>query len=131
MKMTALTPNLMVKDVNKTVAFYKDVLGFEVVMTVPETGKLDWAWMKRDEVNVMFQSRADMSQAIPALRNAPVGATMTLYVMMEGVADLFKQLKDHEKIRVVEPLHDMFYGTKEFTIRDENDYLLTFAERVS
>lgn len=35
--MKKLTPNLMVKDVKKTVDFYKNNFGFELVMAVPET----------------------------------------------------------------------------------------------
>jgi catechol 2,3-dioxygenase-like lactoylglutathione lyase family enzyme len=43
-----LTPNLMVEHVNDTVAFYKDVLGFTLLASVPEEGEFNWAMMKRD-----------------------------------------------------------------------------------
>ena len=33
-----MVPNLMVEDVNRTVAFYGDTLGFELLTTVPEGG---------------------------------------------------------------------------------------------
>ena len=39
--LNSLTPNLMVNDVEETVEYYTDVLGFTLLMTVPETGKLD------------------------------------------------------------------------------------------
>jgi catechol 2,3-dioxygenase-like lactoylglutathione lyase family enzyme len=46
-----LTPNLMVEDVNRTVAFYQEVLGFELLTSVPEEGQLDLcgvrSWMKQ------------------------------------------------------------------------------------
>ena len=45
-----MTPNLMVEDVNSTLAFYKDVLNFELLATVPETGQFNWAMMRRDNV---------------------------------------------------------------------------------
>ena len=35
MEIKKLTPNLMIEDVNKTIDFYKDILGFEFVHGVP------------------------------------------------------------------------------------------------
>ena len=37
-----LTPNLMVEDVNETVTFYQDVLGFALLASVPEEGQFNW-----------------------------------------------------------------------------------------
>ena len=45
----------MVDDVNKTVAFYADALGFTKVMSVPEEGELRWALMENGSVQIMFQ----------------------------------------------------------------------------
>jgi hypothetical protein len=50
MKLNRLTPNMMVEDVNRTIDFYRDVLGFELVMSVPEHGLYQWALMKREDV---------------------------------------------------------------------------------
>ena len=36
MTLTDVTPNLIVADVDRSTAFYRDVLGFSVVSTVPE-----------------------------------------------------------------------------------------------
>ena len=40
MNLTDVTPNLIVSDIDRSTAFYRDVLGFSVVTTVPETGAL-------------------------------------------------------------------------------------------
>ena len=45
-----LTPNIMVEHVNNTVDFYRDVLGFALLTSVPEQGTFDWAMMKHDAV---------------------------------------------------------------------------------
>ena len=42
--MESLSPNIFVKDINATIAFYK-ILGFELTMTVPETGDYVWVMM--------------------------------------------------------------------------------------
>ena len=49
-----LTPNLMVEDVNETVTFYQDVLGFALLASVPEEGQFNWAMMQHDAVEIMF-----------------------------------------------------------------------------
>src|SRR5947207_1194232 len=73
-----MTPNLMVEDVNKTIAFYKDVLSFELLATVPETGQLNWAMMRRDKVEIMFQVRASITEEFPVLKDRAIGSSLYL-----------------------------------------------------
>ena len=40
MKLTGLTPNLITADIDRSTAFYRDVLGFSVTTTVPDTAPL-------------------------------------------------------------------------------------------
>lgn len=120
-----LTPNLMVEDVNQTVAFYRDVLGFTVAATAPEQGTLDWAMLQRDGAVLMFQSRQSLEGEIPALRGAPLGA-VTLYVEVKGVGELYEALRRNVEI-VAEP-HTTFYGMREFSFKDCSGYVLGFAE---
>ena len=121
-----LTPNLMVEDVNRTIEFYRDVLGFEVQVTVPEAGQFDWAMLGRDGVTLMFQSRASLGGEIPALADAPIGGAVTFYTEVEGVEALHAQLRG--RVEIVQALHDTFYGTREFCFRDCNGYLISFSE---
>jgi catechol 2,3-dioxygenase-like lactoylglutathione lyase family enzyme len=121
-----LTPNLMVEDVNRTIDFYRDVLGFEVQTTVPEEGQLDWAMLARDGVTLMFQRRASLAAEIPAFADAPVGGALTFYTEVNGVEALHAQLGG--RVEIVQDLHDTFYGTREFCFRDCNGYLISFSE---
>ena len=56
MKFTDVTPNLIVSDLDRSLAFYRDVLGFSLVTTVPDAAPFVFAWLKRDEVNVFLNS---------------------------------------------------------------------------
>ena len=124
-----LTPNLMVEDVNRTIDFYRDVLGFEVQVTVPEAGQLDWAMLTRDGVTLMFQSRGSLGGEIPALADAPIGGAVTFYTEVDGVEALHAQLSEGaSRVEIVQALHDTFYGTREFCFRDCNGYLISFSE---
>lgn len=120
-----LTPNLMVEDVNRTIDFYETVLGFRRLATVPETGALNWAMLQRDDVTIMFQSRASLGEEVPALKDVPIGASQTFYIEVSGVHALYEQLRG--KVEIVADLHATFYGTHEFYFRDCNGYILSFS----
>ena len=121
-----LTPNLMVEDVAQTLTFYKDVLGFGVVTTLPETEPFDFAIVSRDGVELMFQSRQSLSENVPALTGSPIGASQTFYIEVSGINDLYEQLRN--KVEIVVDLHTTFYGTQEVYFRDLNGYILSFSE---
>jgi uncharacterized glyoxalase superfamily protein PhnB len=121
-----LTPNLMVEDVERTLAFYRDILGFGVVMTLPELAPFDFAIVQRDGVELMFQSRTSLSENVPALTGSLIGASQTFYIEVSGVRDLYEQLR--EKVEMIVDFHTTFYGTNEFYFRDLNGYILSFSE---
>jgi uncharacterized glyoxalase superfamily protein PhnB len=121
-----LTPNLMVENVNRTIEFYTGVLGVELLTTVPEEGQFDWAMMRRDTVEIMFQARSSLGGEIPMLVDVPIGGSLTFYTEVAGLKELYDQLKD--QVEIVQDLHTTFYGTQEFAFRDSNGYLLAFSE---
>jgi len=137
MALKKLTPNLMVDDVNDTIRFYKDVLGFEFVMAVPKNSQevlmeipkdrqLIYAMMKNGNVELMFQEKSSLSEDVPALKGFEIGGTVTFYVEVENVEELFAKLK--EKVEIVKELHTTFYGMQEFYLKDCNGYILCFSE---
>jgi uncharacterized glyoxalase superfamily protein PhnB len=126
--MNKITANLMVEDVNATVDFYRDVLGFELEASVPEEGELHWAMMVRGGVEIMFQSAADLKKEYVPFADMKVGGSLLLFIEMRGVETFYAEIKD--KVRVTVELHDTFYGMREFTIEDADGYTLTFAEQI-
>ena len=74
----------------------------------------------------MFQSRLSLSDNVPALSGAPIGASQTFYIEVTGVRDLYETLRD--KVEIVVDFHETFYGTREFYFRDLNGYILSFSE---
>ena len=123
-----LTPNLMVEDVRHTLTFYRDILNFSVVMTLPEIPPFDFGIVQRDGVELMFQSRQSLSENVPALAGSAMGASQTFYIEVTGISELHQQLRD--KVEIVVDLHTTFYGTKEFYFRDINGYILSFSEAI-
>lgn len=135
--MNKLNPNLMVKDVKETVAFYTDNIGFKLVMAVPETqdGILNeipedtnvvYALVKNGNAEIMFQAEKSFKEDVPSLSNISLGASCTFYFELGNLEDFYNKIKDN--VEVVKGLFTTWYGMKEFYIRDNNGYILTFAE---
>jgi uncharacterized glyoxalase superfamily protein PhnB len=126
---TKLTPNLLVANVERSLAFYVDTLGFTRGMTVPDESPLVFASVTSGPVEIFFNDAAAATKEYPAFAGRPIGATGTLYVETRGVDALHDRVKTSAK--VVMPLVNQFYGTREFAIEDPDGYVITFAERVT
>jgi catechol 2,3-dioxygenase-like lactoylglutathione lyase family enzyme len=50
----SVTPNLLVRDIARSIAFYRDVLGFAVKQTVPDASPFVFVWLERDGVPVFL-----------------------------------------------------------------------------
>ena len=137
MELKKLAPNFAVQDIGKTVAFYRDVLGFELEMAVPEdksgvlqelteNTKYIYAMMSRDGVGVMFQRTDSIGEDVPPLKGVPIGASVSFYIEVEDLNALYQEMKP--KAEVVKELETAWYGMQEFYIKDCNGYILGFAE---
>jgi uncharacterized glyoxalase superfamily protein PhnB len=124
-----LTPNLLVANVERSLAFYVETLGFERGMTVPDESPLVFAAVTSGPVEVFFNDRATAVKEYPPFDGKPIGATGTLFIEVEGVDALHDRLKPH--VKIVMPIVTQFYGMREFAIEDPDGYVLTFAERVN
>lgn len=122
-----LTANLVVADVERSLAFYRDVLGFSVTATVPDAGPFVFAWVESGGVSVMLNAREAAEEEYPAFAGRPVGGTLTLFVNVAGIRDAWTALKD--RVTVVMPLETKWYGVTEFAFEDPDGYIITFAER--
>ena len=123
--MDGLSPNIFVDNMNETIAFYK-VLGFQQVMTVPDDGSdYIWAMVANGNVTFMFQTFASLGEELPEISRKN-GASQLLYIKLKNISSFFEEIKD--KVKVLKGLEVTFYGATEFSILDNNNYVLTFAE---
>ncbi|MBM3700013.1 MAG: bleomycin resistance family protein [Actinobacteria bacterium] len=122
-----LTPNLIVDDVNKTIEFYQSTLGcFELVLTDPKKGQFDWALMRCEDVELMFQSKKSLKDKIPAFPETESGGSVIIYIEVDSIEPLYNWIKD--RVKVVSELSDTQYRMREFLIEDCNGFIIAFAE---
>jgi len=122
--MNTVSPNIFVRDIHKTISFYTE-LGFDLVLTVPETGEPDFAMMVSGSVTFMFQTFSSLGEELPDISRTD-GGSLLLYIQLKGIRALYERIKD--KVTILKGLEKTFYGATEFSIRDINNYVLTFAE---
>jgi uncharacterized glyoxalase superfamily protein PhnB len=126
-----VTPNLVASNLDRSLAFYRDVLGFSVVTTVPPPASppsaepLAFAWMQRDTVNIFLNSEAAAKLKTSA-GTGMIFITIEAADIASGIDALFAAVKDRAPIAM--PLTDQFYGMREFTITDPDGYVVIFAQ---
>src|SRR5688572_20081938 len=95
-----LTPNLIVSDVERSLAFYCDVLGFAKTATVPEESPYVFATVQSGPVEIFFNARDVAIEEYPVLANMQIGGTLTLYVEVSGLEQIYEELKDRKSTRL-------------------------------
>jgi uncharacterized glyoxalase superfamily protein PhnB len=139
-RFTSVTPNLIVRDIATSTAFYRDVLGFEIKQTVPDLSRRSpeakadaepfvFVWLERDGVPVFLNDITAAGHDYPAAAELPRGGTAAMFFVITGVDAYHAAVAP--KATVVMALKTQFYGMREFAITDPDGHLITFAERVA
>jgi len=126
---TKLTPNLLVSNVERSLAFYVDTLGLTRGMTVPDQSPFVFASVVGGGVEIFLNDAAGAVQEYPGFGGKPLGCTGTLFIEVEGVDALHDRLQ--RSVTIVMAIETKFYGMREFAIADPDGYVITFAERVA
>jgi len=130
LQFSKLTPNLLVADVERSLTFYVDVLGFSLGQTVPEQPPFVFASVVNGGVEIFFNEKETAVKEYPMFGGKPIGATGTMFIQMErGIEVLYEKLQP--VVPIVMPFVTQWYGAKEFAIADPDGYVITFAERVA
>jgi uncharacterized glyoxalase superfamily protein PhnB len=128
-KFASVTPNLIVRDVAKSTAFYRDILGFEIKETVPADEPFVFVMLMRDGVPVFLNDHKAVEHEYAGANQVTRGGTVAMFFIISGVDAYHAAVAS--KVNVVMPLKTQFYGMREFAITDPDGHIITFAERVS
>ena len=124
-----LTPNLVVSNVERSLAFYCNVLGFTRTMNVPNESPFVFAAVQSGPVEIFLNATGPATEEYPAFKGRPIGGTLTLYMEVAGVEEIYAALKS--RVKMTMPLEKKFYGVTEFAFEDPDGYVITFAERTA
>jgi catechol 2,3-dioxygenase-like lactoylglutathione lyase family enzyme len=112
-----ISPMLAAANMEETLAFYQEVLGFTPLMKSP-----DYAIIERDGQTIHFQKAASEE-----VMNCVRGHT-EIYIEVTGIHPLWEHVKSFKNRYRIRDLFDRTYGMTEFHISDPNDFLVFVGE---
>lgn len=129
MSYTKLTPNLVVRDVARSLEFYTSILGFQRGITVPEAAPFVFGSVTAPGIEIYFNEQTSAVAEYPELVGMPIGGTLTLFLQVDDVAALHARVQK-AGVKILHPMEDKFYGMREFAIADLDGWMLTLAQKI-
>jgi uncharacterized glyoxalase superfamily protein PhnB len=121
-----LTPVLIVDQVEPCLAFWTERFGFALENKVPgPDGKLIFASVKKDGIEVMYQTRASVAADLPEAARDLHGHSTALFLTVEDLDVVEKALAGAP---VLKPRHKTFYGSTEIYVREPGGNTVGFAQ---
>jgi catechol 2,3-dioxygenase-like lactoylglutathione lyase family enzyme len=112
-----ISPMLAVADMEETLAFYHDILGFTPMIKSPE-----YSIVERDGQTIHFMKAAS-EEVLQSVR----GHT-EVYIEVSGINSLWEHVKTFKDRHRIRDLFDRDYGMTEFHIDDPNGCLIFVGE---
>ena len=118
-KAKTLSPIVPVADMQRSIGFYTEVLGFAVVM---QSG--DYSILSRGGASLHL-TRADDQSVLDATRGH-----VSLYLEVEAIESLWSHVSRFRDRYKVRDLFDREYGMREFHIIDPDECLIFVGEQI-
>jgi len=120
-----LTPVIIAEAVEPGIGFWVDRFGFKVTNQVPgPDGKLIFASVEKDGIELMYQTRASVIEDQPASAASLDGHSVALFIT---VSDLDEVERAIAGAPVVKARHETFYGSTEIYVREPAGNTVGFA----
>jgi len=125
MTVKKITAVLLVDEVEPCVKFWKERLGFEVAIEVPEGDRIGFVSLHKGGVELMYQSYASVEKDASFSAQEHAKGPTFLYIEVDSLDAVIAATKGS---KVVMPERKAFYGAREIGITDPAGHVLTFAQ---
>ena len=123
MKITAV---LLVDELEKSLPFWVERMGFEKTIDVPDGDRLSFAILVRDGAEVMLQTIASARKDAPVFVPQGPASRASLFIEVEDFADVLKRLEGYP-IALAD--RTTFYGMREIGVIEPGGHNAIFAAR--
>ena len=117
-----LSPTLAVRDMKKTIDFYKNSLGFRIGMLFPDADNPEYADLSKDGMILMFIPAANLG----IVNDEKLGTGVNFYMEIDGDIDEYYAELKNRGVEIAVDIKDEPFGIRDFTIKDIDGYQLTF-----
>jgi catechol 2,3-dioxygenase-like lactoylglutathione lyase family enzyme len=116
-----MSPQLVVKDVERSVEFYTGKLGFELDFRYEDF----YAGIIKNGYSIHLKSG---NPSIEERKRRRINEDLDIVFSVEGIEDLYEEMLT-KAAEIIQPLRQMPYA-KEFYVADPDGYIIGFLEEV-
>jgi hypothetical protein len=122
-----ITPVLVVEEVEPSLPFWIDRMGFQSVAEVPQGDRIGFLILMRDGTELMLQSLASVRADEPAFAAAGASRVASLFIEVDDFADTLQRLEGYP---LAMPERTTFYGMREVGVFEPGGNIVIFAVRI-
>ena len=134
MKWNQILPELDVFNLEESLHFYIDLIGFKVVYEREEN---KFAFIQLEDVELMLQQIDEENNKWETGKlEYPLGVGINFQIDVKNVEKIYKKLNE-ENYKIFADMEENWYrkdniliGCKEFLVQDPNGYLLRFSQDI-
>ena len=134
MKWNQMIPEFDIFNLDETLHFYVDLIGFKVVYDRPED---KFAFLELEDVQIMVQEiDPDSSKWDTGTLDYPLGRGINFQIDVKNIDEIYNRLKEAD-YKIFVDMEDHYYrkddemlGEREFLVQDPNGFLLRFAQDI-
>jgi hypothetical protein len=119
-----LTPVLIVDEIEKSLPFWVDRLGFQKTVEVPEGDRLGFVILVNAGAELMLQTWESVAKDCPTTMWPQRGFSTGLFIEVEDFADLRRRLQGWP-VALAERV--TFYGMREVGVHEPGGHVVVFA----
>ncbi|MGA7240895.1 MAG: VOC family protein [Bryobacteraceae bacterium] len=123
MKITAV---LLLEEIEKSLPFWVERMGFEKTVEVPEGDRLGFVILARDGAELMLQTMESVRKDAPQFVPKAGTSVAALFIEVDDFADTVRRL-DGYAIALQE--RTTFYGMREIGVAEPGGHTVIFAAR--
>lgn len=119
-----LTPVLVMDELETSIPFWVDRMGFTRTVEVPEGDRLGFVILTHGAAELMLQCTESVRKDEPAFLPRSGSSAANIFIEVDDFADTLQRLDSYP---VAMPLRHTFYGTQEIGVRDPAGNVVIFA----
>jgi hypothetical protein len=123
MKITAV---LLVEQIEKSLPFWVERMGFEKTVEVPEGDRLGFVILARAGAELMIQTIESVRKDVPQFVPKSGTSVAALFIEVDDFADTVRHLEGYP---IALPERTTFYGMREIGVVEPGGHTVIFAAR--
>jgi uncharacterized glyoxalase superfamily protein PhnB len=122
-----LTPVLIVEDIESSLPFWVERMGFKKTVEVPEGERLGFVILVREGAELMLQTKASVQKDEPKFAEGTTSRVTSLFIEVNDFEDVLRRLRGYP---IAMEERTTFYGMREIGLFDPGGHIVIFAKRV-